>query len=91
MGVAAQAAPGDGPPDRELLTGVVEVDESFVGGRAAGERRSTEKAPVMIAVENVGTEVNRGLRLGRVRLGVADSPGSKQLVEFARTTIEPGS
>ena len=47
-------------PDRELLAGVVEVDESFVGGRAT--RRlgaSTDKVPVMIAVENFGTQVNR--------------------------------
>ena len=79
-------------PDRELLTDVVEVDESFIGGRATGKLGgSTDKAPVMIAVENVGTEVNRKLRLGRVRLGVADSPGSKQLVDFARNTVEPGS
>ncbi len=82
------------PPDRELLSEVVEVDESFVGGgRASGKLgASTDKAPVMIAVEkNVGTEVNRKLRLGRVRLAVADSPGSKQLVDFARATVEPGS
>ena len=79
-------------PDRELLAGVVEVDESFVGGRATGRRgASTDKVPVMIAVENVGTQVNRKLRLGRVRLGVADAPGSIQLVEFARTTVAPGS
>ena len=45
----------------------------------------------MIAVENVGKQVNRKLRLGRVRLGVADAPGSIQLVEFARTTVAPGS
>ena len=45
----------------------------------------------MIAVENVGTQVNRKLQLGRVRLGVADAPGSKQLVEFARTIVAPGS
>ena len=25
-----------------------------------------------------------------MRLAVADSPGSKQLVDFARTTVEPG-
>ena len=79
-------------PERELLAGVVEVDESFVGGRATGRRgASTDKVPVMIAVENVGTQVNRKLRLGRVRLGVADAPGSIQLVEFARTTVAPGS
>ncbi len=45
----------------------------------------------MIAVENLGTQVNRKLRLGRVRLGMADAPGSKQLVDFARTTVAPGS
>jgi transposase-like protein len=79
-------------PDRELLSGVVEVDESFIGGRATGRQgASTDKVPVMIAVENVGTQVNRKLRLGRVRLAVADAPGSKQLVEFARTTVAPGS
>ena len=40
-------------PDRELLAGVVEVDESFVGGRATGRQgASTDKVPVMIAVEN---------------------------------------
>ena len=71
---------------------MVEVDESFVGGRATGRRgASTDKVPVMIAVENVGTQVNRKLRLGRVRLGVADAPGSIHLVEFARTTVAPGS
>jgi hypothetical protein len=79
-------------PERELLAGVVEVDESFVGGRATGKQgASTDKVPVMIAVENRGTQVNRKLRLGRVRLGVADAPGSKQLVDFARATVAPGS
>ena len=71
---------------------MVEVDESFVGGRATGRQgASTDKVPVMIAVENAWTQVNRKLLLGRVRLAVADAPGSKQLVEFARTTVAPGS
>jgi transposase-like protein len=79
-------------PDRDQLTGVVEVDESFIGGRATGRQgASTDKVPVMIAVENVGTQANRKLRLGRVRLGVADAPGSKQLVDFARSMVAPGS
>ena len=42
-------------PERELLFGAVEVDESFVGGRATGkDGASTDKVPVMIAVENLG-------------------------------------
>jgi hypothetical protein len=69
-------------PDRELLAGVVEVDEASVGGGPRAGKASTDKVPVMIAVENLGTQVDRKLRLGRVRLALADAPGSKQLVEF---------
>ena len=79
-------------PDRDLLGGVVEVDESFVGGRSrdlAGA--STDKIPVMIAVENLGTQTHRKLRLGRVRLGIDSRPGSLELVDFARNTAELGS
>ena len=32
-----------------------------------------------------------GRRLGRVRLALADRPGTSQLVDFATTVIEPGS
>ena len=46
------------------------------GPRHRQRGASTEKVPVMTAVENVGTQVNRKLRLGRVRLGAADAPGS---------------
>ena len=70
-------------PDRELLADVVELDESFVGGRSTGRLGgSTDKAPVMIAVERWCTSESE-LRLGRVRLGVADSRGGRQLVDFA--------
>jgi len=74
-------------PDRDRLGGVVEVDETFIGGRTAGKAGgSTDKVPVMIAVERLGPK-----RFGRVRLGVADTPGSLQLVAFAREVTEPGS
>jgi transposase-like protein len=74
-------------PDRDLLTGVVELDEAFVGGVSVGKPgASTEKIPVQIAVEIVGTR-----KLGRVRFAVAERPGSRQLVDFACQTIEPGS
>ena len=79
-------------PDRELLSGVVEVDESFIGGRATGKLGgSTDKVPVMIAVERFGTQWDRKLVLGRVRLGIATAPASLQSVDFARTTVEKGS
>jgi len=74
-------------PDRDLLAGIVEVDETFVGGVTPGVfGAASGKVPIMIAVEH-----NGGRRLGRVRMAVAERPGSLELVEFAASVIEPGS
>ena len=57
-------------PERELLSGVVELDQSFLGGRSHGKAGgSTEKAPITIAVERLASG-----RLGRARLRLADMP-----------------
>ena len=74
-------------PDRELLSGVVELDQSFVGGRAPGKRGpSSDKAPITIAVERD----ERG-RLGRVRLELADKPGGLDMIDFACEVVAPGA
>jgi transposase-like protein len=74
-------------PDRDRLSGTVEVDETMVGGVSPGMfGAATGKVPVMIAVERNDTR-----RLGRVRLAVADRPGSLALVDWAAAVIEPGS
>ncbi len=74
-------------PDRELLSGVVELDETFLGGRSTGKPGgSSDKVPVMVAVERLGPH-----KLGRVRFGVASKPGSLQLVKFGVQTVAPGS
>ena len=74
-------------PDRELLSGVVELDQSFVGGRATGKRGpSSDKAPITIAVERD----ERG-RLGRVRLELADKPGGLDMIDFACEVVAPGA
>ena len=53
-------------PGRELLSGVVEVDESYVGARrtGAGGRRAAGKAIVAIAVE--GDHVPERVRMRRI-------------------------
>lgn len=53
-------------PGRELLSGVVEVDESYVGARrtGAGGRRAAGKAIVAIAVE--GDQVPERVRMRRI-------------------------
>jgi len=74
-------------PGRNRLAGIVEVDQSFIGGKSPGQRGpSSDKVPVMIAVERVGPR-----QLGRVRLSVARAAGTLELVDFAREVTEPGS
>lgn len=76
-------------PDRERLSGVVEIDETYVGGRSRGPGKDgggTDKSMVGVAVERVGTQ-----RLGRIRLATV-GPGTKELLlSFARTVVTPGS
>ena len=74
-------------PERELLSGVVELDSIFLGGRSKGKvGGASDKAAVMVAVECLATG-----RLGRVRFGIADRPHSGELVDFACDTIAVGS
>jgi hypothetical protein len=78
-------------PDRDLLCGVVELDETMVGGVAVGTRGgSADKVPVMIAVERDPHDT-KGRRLGRVRLAVAERPNTGELVDWASQVIEPGA
>jgi len=74
-------------PNREKLSGKIEIDETFVGGAAEGKRGrgSINKAIVVIAIEVLpkGT--------GRVRLGIVPAATGKSLLQFVRANIEPGS
>ena len=74
-------------PERELLGGVVELDEVFIGnesrGRAGGVKDHTA---AMIAVESLP-----GRKLGRVRIEVARRARSADLLNFAERVIAKGS
>jgi transposase-like protein len=74
-------------PGREKLTGSVEIDETYVGGKSKGKRgRGAEgKSVVAIAVEVVG----RGT--GRVRLDVVPDARKKTLFAFIKDNVESGS
>lgn len=74
-------------PDRSKLTGKVEVDETFLGGKREGKRGrgAAGKILVAIAVEVVGQ------RTGRVRLGVIADATKKSLQEFIEMNVEKGS
>ena len=73
-------------PGRELLSGVVEVDESYVGARraAAGGRRAAGKAIVAIAVE--GDQAPERVRMRRIPNVTKDT-----LTDFVLDHVARGS
>ena len=74
-------------PERELLAGVVELDEVFIGNESRGKAGGVkDNCAAMIAVESMG-----GRKLGRVRIEVAPTARSADLVAFADRVIAKGS
>jgi transposase-like protein len=70
----------------ELLTGLVEVDESFVGGRKVpgpGGRGALHKTIVALAVEH------RGEHAGRARLQVIPRVTHPEILAFLHSHIDP--
>jgi len=74
-------------PDRETLSGKVEVDEFYLGGVTTGKRgRGAEnKSKVAIAVER------QGQKLGRVRMQVIENCSASQLIPFVETNVAPNN
>ncbi|MBI2853739.1 MAG: IS1595 family transposase [Chloroflexi bacterium] len=77
-------------PGRTKLNGIVEVDETFIGGERHGEgagrgRGAANKVLVVGAVDLQGKYANR------VRLKVIPNASSATLTAFIREHIEPGS
>jgi len=74
-------------PGRDRLSGMIEVDETYLGGPEEGLRgRETQnKALIVVAAQEDGKGVGR-IRLHRVPDASADS-----LVPFVEDAIEPGS
>lgn len=73
--------------ERSLLSGTVEVDETYVGGEetGVGGRQLVGKALVAIAVEMDGKKV------GRVRLRHVPDASGNSLVGFIADCVEKGS
>ncbi len=75
-------------PGRDLLSGEVEVDETYVGGEEPGThggRARSKKAQVAIAVEC------RGRGSGRVRLGRIPDASALSLHGFIKATVAVGA
>jgi len=73
---------------RELLSGLVEVDEVFLGGVKPGKRGrgALGKVLILIAVEDKGTK-----GFGRIRIEIIPDASAVILRTAIRKMVEPGS
>lgn len=74
-------------PDRDRLSGLVEMDETFIGGERSGKRgRGAEgKTLVLIAAEETS------IGIGRIRLTPIVDASGETLKEATLQMVEPGS
>jgi hypothetical protein len=75
-------------PDRDRLSGWIEVDETFIGGLAEGAvggRQKTNKALVVIAAQADGPAI------GRIRMRMIADASAESLHSFVIDCVELGS
>lgn len=74
-------------PGRDRLSGIVEVDETYIGGKKPGKRgRGSEgKSLVVVAVED------KDEHLGRIRLAHVADASAKSLIPAVQESVETGS
>ncbi len=83
------------------LDGLVEVDESYFGGRGKSESRgrgrsNPNKSLLVMALEKCPVEAGKGIKqsgfvAGQARLAVLASASGEMLRPFVRDTVKPGS
>lgn len=83
-------------PNREQLSGTVEVDEFYLGGKHTGKqgRGSENKHKIVVAVEHresENSEIDLSHLMGRARLSVIPDCSSESLIPFIKDNISNGS
>jgi ISXO2-like transposase domain/Transposase zinc-ribbon domain len=78
-------------PGRELLSGLVELDEGYVGGREVGlaGRLNEDKQVVIVAVEVRNTA--RGEAAGRLRMSRLERATKDSIFDFVSDAVAVGS
>ena len=76
-------------PGRDNLSGVVEVDETYIGGMEV-DRGNTGRGAVTKTLVVVAAEC-KGKQIGRVRFRCISDASGPNLLKFIEDNIEPGS
>jgi hypothetical protein len=76
-------------PERDRLSGEVEVDETYIGGKEIGKGKQGRGSETKILVI-VATECH-GKQIGRVRFKCVPDSSIENLEQFVNENIEPGS
>ena len=76
-------------PGRDRLSGIVEIDETFVGGVDTGGKRGRGAARKSIVV--IAVEIFEPKGFGRVRMKSIPDASGGSLLPFVSESVEPGS
>jgi len=74
-------------PGRDRLSGTVEVDEAYIGGKRPGKRGRGAKGKALIIV----AAEDKGNHLGRIRLHRILDASAESLIAAVKQTVESGS
>jgi transposase-like protein len=74
-------------PGRDRLSGTVEVDETYVGGKKPGKRGRGADGKTLV----VGAVEDKGNRLGRIRLRRVADASAASLKGAVKESVAPGS
>ena len=74
-------------PDRERLSGIVQVDETFIGGAKPGKRGRGAEGKILVLV--VAQE--NGHQIGRTRMSVIPDAGAQTINKALEHMVEPGT
>lgn len=80
-------------PGRDNLSGIVEIDETYIGGKRPGKRGrgADDKKLVAVAVEDKSQTSPTGKGIGRIRLKLIPDASAESLNAFVQEHIEQGT
>jgi len=74
-------------PGRDRISGIIEVDETYIGGKEPGKRGRGAAGKVLVVI---GAQVDDN-RIGRIRLQRVFDASGKSLENAIQRAVEPGS